>query len=178
MDCESVGLHGETYAYGYVLITEQGETLETGYGGCASILAEGNQDDRRWVEKNIDPHLPEPTAESIFDLRSKFWDVWSKHKNNGVILAADCLWPVEAKFLLECVRDNPPARSFDGPYPFIDISSVLLAAGKDPIGDYEREEDELPVHNPLADAKQSARLFIEALDKLKKRKSIIEMLVL
>ena len=67
LDCESIGLYGETYAYGYVLITGGGETLETGYGGCASILAEGNQEDRRWIEENIDPHLPEPTAGSVFE---------------------------------------------------------------------------------------------------------------
>ena len=177
LDCESVGLHGETYAYGYVLITEAGETLETGYGGCLSILAEGSAEDREWIEENIDPNLPEPTAKSPFEVRSSFWNIWAKHKNNGVRLAADCPWPVEAKFLLDCIRDNPPSRSLDGPYPLIDVSSVLLASGKDPLGDFDRKEDEMPIHNPVADAKQSARLFVEALDLLKKREIVIESLL-
>jgi hypothetical protein len=176
LDCESVGLHGETYAYGYALVTEGGETLESGYGACSSILAEGTPEDRTWIEKNIDPNLPEPTVKSPREVRSSFWKMWSRHKNNGVILAADCPWPVEARFLLDCVRDDP-TRTPDGPYPLIDVSSVLLASGKDPLGDYKRLEDELPVHNPLADAKQSARLFIEALDVLKKRKTVLESLL-
>jgi hypothetical protein len=79
------------------------------------------------------------------------------------MLAADCAWPVEARFLAACVDDQPEQRAWEGPYPLIDIASVRLAAGLDPLATVERLPSEMPAHDPLADARQSARLLIEAL---------------
>jgi hypothetical protein len=66
---------------------------------------------------------------------------------------------------LHGVRRRRRARRVagDGPYPLVDVASVRLAAGLDPLGAYDRTAGELPVHNPLADARQSARLLLEAL---------------
>ena len=74
-------------------------------------------------------------------------------------MVADCPWPVEAKFLNACVREYGMA----GPYPLIDVGSVVLARGGDPTGPFDRLPNELPKHDPLADARQSARVFIEHL---------------
>lgn len=46
-----------------------------------------------------------------------------------------------------------------------DVASVRLAAGLDPLASAPRLDGELPAHDPLRDARQSARLLIEALDK-------------
>jgi hypothetical protein len=40
-----------------------------------------------------------------------------------------------------------------------------MAVGMDPLGTNERLPNELPIHDPLADACQSARLLIQALNK-------------
>jgi hypothetical protein len=72
-------------------------------------------------------------------------------------------WPVEAHFLSECVADRPQEREWQGPYPLLDVASVRLAAGLDPLATVDRLPSELPAHDPLADSRQSARLLVEAL---------------
>ena len=80
-------------------------------------------------------------------------------------MAADCCWPVEANFLAQCIADNKQ-RTGDGPYPLLDVSSFLVATGSDPLKQYPRLPNELPAHNPLADARQSARLLRTCLVQL------------
>jgi hypothetical protein len=53
--------------------------------------------------------------------------------------------------------------AFDGPYPLYDISTLLLSRNEDPVGIFSRDETELPKHNPLCDARQSARILLEHL---------------
>ncbi len=43
----------------------------------------------------------------------------------------------------------------------IDLASLLFAGGRNPTATLDRRETELPVHDPLADAKQSARILTE-----------------
>jgi hypothetical protein len=53
--------------------------------------------------------------------------------------------------------------SASGPYPLHDLASILLAHGRDPLAKNERLPEELPEHDPLNDARQSARLLHEVL---------------
>ena len=92
--------------------------------------------------------------------------MWTFWKSQGARLAADCNWPVEAKFLVHCVGEDPKAREWEGPYPFFDIGSILFAKGMDPLAKYPRIDGEECEHNPLHDARQSARLLLEALKKV------------
>jgi hypothetical protein len=46
----------------------------------------------------------------------------------------------------------------------------MMAAGQDPMKNHERRGDELPKHNPLADARQSARLLLEAIEVTKRER--------
>ena len=166
-DCESVGLHGETFAVGWCLIDRKGNRLSEGYEACDPNSATAENDaDREWVAKNVPiPYegygwaLPE-------EVRESFWEAWLKAKERGAILVADCAWPVEARFLIQCVNDFHSERCWSGPYPLHDLASISFAACLDPLGIEERLPEELPVHDPLADARQSARLLIKALDRL------------
>ena len=54
--------------------------------------------------------------------------------------------------------DNPEYKSLS-PYPFLDVASLITSAGGDPLGNLPRENDELPAHHPLHDARQSSRLL-------------------
>jgi hypothetical protein len=69
---------------------------------------------------------------------------------------------VEGRFLNACIDQNRRQRTWQGPFPLIDIASVRMTAGVGKSVE-ERLEDELPVHNPLADARQSLRILREAL---------------
>jgi hypothetical protein len=163
-DVESAGLHGEGFAFGYVVVDETGTELESGFEGCdlTHVRLDG---DMKWVYENVMPALPwqEPILNNPRQLRDRFWKVWLRWKEQGAVLVTDCGWPVEANFLSACIADAPDERRWNGPYPLFDVSSVLLAFGCDPVGTFERKENELPAHNPLCDARQSARVLIETM---------------
>lgn len=165
IDVESVGLHGEGFAVGWVVITGNGEEINSGLYHCNPSCALGYSDaDREWIEKNI-PDLGCHTHGTTNRVRNSFWTVWKGFHDEGAILVADCPWPVETKFLSQCIKDSLSHRALQSPYPLIDVASVRLAAGLDPIAQVDRRDNELPVHNPLCDARQSARLLLEALQK-------------
>lgn len=162
-DVESVGLHGEGFAVGWVVV-DLGTGLEVASGmeACDPDTADGTGVDRIWIQENI-PDI-QPTCPNPLAVRNRFWSEWHVWKSKGAVLAADCPWPVEARFLMECIRDRPD-RAMDGPYPLIGIESLLWSAGMDPLGTYIRRGDE-EKHNPLGDARQSARVMANALKRI------------
>jgi hypothetical protein len=161
-DVESVGLHGEGFAVGYVVVNGDGATLEEGIFHCDPELANGSDTDRRWVGDNV-PTMDRSEGFCAYpaDVRFAFWDAWQRWKECGATLWADCAWPVEARFLAQCVDDDPEGRTWEGPYPLHEIATAALLCGRDPLVTLDRLPNELPVHNPLTDARQSARVFLE-----------------
>lgn len=160
-DVESIGLHGEGFAVGLVLVRRDGTVLSAKHYACPSQLAQGESEGRLWVSQHIPPL--EINCQKPIYVRSAFWADWTYARAMGAVLVADCSWPVEARFLHDCVEDEPYEREWKGPYPLYDVSTAMLMAGRDPLGTYNRLPDELPGHDPLADARQSARLWLECL---------------
>jgi len=170
-DVESMGLHGIGFAVGWAVFevthSAVGEhnvkEVDSGYLGFDHKLLEyrTNEETLKWLNEHVFPVLPEPNCLTLTDVRRKFWDELQKWEAEGAIIIADCGWPVETNFMSQCMTLSgvPP---FDGPYPLHDVATMLLAAGMDPLGEYGRLENELPKHNPTADARQSARMWFEA----------------
>ncbi len=180
---ESIGLHGEGYAVGWVYVVD-GVEVRAGREACDPWVAYGTKDDRDWVAANV-PAIP-MTQNSTRDVRAAFRaafrSAWFDAKADGAIMVADCAWPVEANFLTACAADIPEARRWGrpyplhdvpeahlqvhrwrGPYPLHDVATARLCAGLDPLATVMRLPNEEPKHDPLADARQSARLFAEAM---------------
>lgn len=168
-DCESIGLHGETFAVGHVVITADGNQVGGTRYACPPHRAQGEQEGRAWVAENCPPI--EETHFRPKAVRDAFWKDWLYWKERGAVLIADCAWPVEAGFLMECIADDPDRRAWQGPYPLHELASFMVAAGMDPHATYERLPDE-PMHDPLGDAKQSARLLMQALGILDRHGSM------
>ncbi len=84
----------------------------------------------------------------------------SVDESKGVFhVAVDAGYPVEALFLAACVADDFATRQWLAPYPLHEVqTAVTLTEYK--LAD-ERRPNELPMHNPLADARQSARIWLE-----------------
>lgn len=163
-DVESIGLHGEGFAFGYVVIDSKGKVQEEGIRSCPMDIAQGTASNRQWVATNIRPlSITDRTTKGV---REAFWAIWMKWKDKNTALVADCAWPVEARFLLSCIDDRFGDREWDGPYPLHELASLLLAAGKDPLESTPRLPDELPAHDPLNDSRHSARQLTEALNVL------------
>lgn len=167
-DAESIGLHGETFAIGYVVIGPEGFFVEQGFFALdpkeePRIMGEESED-YKWVMANIPPI---PVTHQFKDsMICAFWETWMRWKEKGALMFADVTWPVEARWLNACIDWDEPSRKWEGPYPLLDIASIRLAAGFYPLNTEERLDGEFPAHNPLCDARQSARLLLEALKKL------------
>lgn len=168
-DVESIGLHGEGYAVAGGVYFEDGAVAkETEFLFCCSPEdAAGADSDREWIKENI-PDLGRNKT-SPREVRLAFWNHWKNCKSvyPSLVMAGECVWPVEANFLSACVADDGATRNWEGPYPLHEIASFMDAAGMDPMAGYERLESEMPRHHPLADARQSSRLLCEALEILK-----------
>lgn len=173
-DVESIGLHGEAFAVGGVIVDRSGSVLEDFLFSCEPKFAKGNDEDRKWVGENVLPTLPGPNLETPLDVREAFWAVWERWRARGAIAVADVPWPVEANLLSACISDDRDGRLWSGPYPLYDVASVVLTTEKDPVASQSRLPDEQPAHNPLCDARQSARLFREALLHHELSKAVIE----
>jgi hypothetical protein len=155
-DVEAIGLHGEGFAVGWAVVNAAGDTLEAQRCACPPEAAVGADSDRAWVAANVPPLAP--THDTPRALRSAFWAAWIKWREQGAWLAADCPWPVESGFLSACVDDQGPSAHWLGPYPLLDVSTLLLVAGHDPRKNMERPgELEHPVHDPLADVFHAVR---------------------
>lgn len=165
-DVESIGLHGEGFAVAGGVYLENGAVQNEFCFACPQEEAKGVDSDREWVKKNI-PVL-EITHRCPLGVRSAFWQQWRKAKNSDpeITMAAECSWPVEARFLIQCVTDEPELRKWEGPYPLHDIATLLLAAGLDPMATYERSESAKPAHNPLADTRHSVDMLSKCFAKL------------
>lgn len=163
-DVESIGLHGEGFAVGWTVVGRDGRRVASAQYACEPDRAAGAALDRRWIAANVPVPGQGYNCSAPRHVRTEFWEAWVYAKARGAVLVADCPWPVEAKFLADCIADDP-TRAADGPYPLIDVASVRLAAGLDPLATVERLPGELPKHDPLRDAFQSARLLLEALDR-------------
>lgn len=169
-DVESVGLHGEGFAVGWVVVDRSGKEMAAATYECDSGKARGICDadidpSRKWVAENVRTRGIGVRAHPSH-VRDEFWRAWLYANEHGATLWADCCWPVEARFLDACVEDDPETREWQGPYPLYDVATLRLAAGLDPLATVERLPSEMPQHDPLADARQSARLLIEALKSL------------
>lgn len=163
MDVESIGLHGESFAVGFVVIDPDGDVRDHGCFACAQEAAPGSDADRQWVAEHIPAiKVTHPDPQSV---RRNFYLRWLYWKGRGALLAADCPWPVEARFLCQ-MMDEMGGDPFLGPYPLIDVGSLVYAIGLDPLCQFKREEDELPIHHPLADARQSARVLYQAIHRV------------
>ena len=182
VDVESVGLHGDGFAVGWVVYdTSKPAAGALTHSICSDLVLPDDQETADWLTDNI-PLDERGALRSISGLRTEtkcmkkltmrndFWKAWlavraAGHTREDVDarMLVDCGWPVEARFLAACVDDAPDERGWEGPYPLVDLGSVLVAMGLDPLATHERYPDESPAHHPTADAMQSLRIYCEVM---------------
>ena len=169
-DVESAGLHGEGFAVAGGVYINGAAQSEFRFC-CPPEEAEGEEADRDWVKANVP--VMEITHRDPRGIREAFWAKWMEAKKQypGIKMAGECIWPVEAGFVARCIYQDKEKRNWEGPYPFHEIASFMQAAGMDPMATYERKASEKPAHEPLADARLSARLLTEALETIAKKEA-------
>lgn len=174
-DVESMGLYGEAFSFGYVLGDAKGQIISSAYVFSeTSLIFAREADEMRgghnidWIEKNIVSVAGKPTGETA-SIYTTFWKHYTQLKSKyEFYVVADCPVPVESNFLdnvisTHLVTTNRGNEVFNySPYPLLDVCSMRAAVGL-PIN-FDRLEDEYPIHHPLADAKQSYRGLIEVFE--------------
>ena len=175
LDVESMGLYGRAFSYGIVVGDTKGKIVEEIYKYSESDYELAHEEayefnrvnDIEWIEANIRPHVGESNSSQ---LTKDFYYEWLKLKvlYPSILLFADVPVPVESNFLKEVVDCHVPAtKVFDfSPYPFLDVASFRRAHN---LPDYfDRLPNELPVHHPLMDARQSYRGLVEVFNLINK----------
>jgi len=172
-DVESIGLHGEAYAVGGGVYKMGDPSFEFTFS-CSPDAAAGEDSDRKWVAENCPPIAE--TCNTPAEVAERFWMHWQAARvaHPTMLTMAECLWPVESNFLTSCIKADVQGRGFNGPYPFHDVTTLILAASLDPMATYPRHDTELPNHHPLADARLSARLATASMLKLRARYHVAE----
>lgn len=157
VDAETDGLYGRFLSVAALVCDEQGEELEQ--FSCRWDFTEADIESP-WVRENVLPLLADeqilPTEE---DMLEAFWRFYKKQ--GEVLCIGDVIYPVECRLFEKCVRLDQEARAFEGPYPLLDLSSMLYARGIDPLKD--RLElagtDGLARHNALDDVRMSHAIW-------------------
>lgn len=167
-DVESIGLHGQAFAVGGGIYQEDGTAIREFLFSFPRENAIGAASDRDWVNANV-PKMDITHSDSR-GIREAFWsEAMEAKKRPGILFAAECGFPVEARFVASCIDDGE-GRCWSWPFPLHEIASVMFIAGIDPVAHYDRLPGESPVHNPLCDSRQSMRMLKMSLDRLRNAK--------
>jgi hypothetical protein len=127
IDVECNGLAGRAFA---VALTVSDRTGERESVVLRCPMGEASVDP--WVAEHVLPaiaDLPENLPAYPY-LLSEVWSTIDRWGGRAVPLIAHVAWPVEARLLLDVYTGQ---RVWEGPYPLIDVASVLLAKGHDPL---------------------------------------------
>lgn len=172
IDVESLGLHGPAFAVGYILVDLSGNVITEGtFATNPNSMGVNDAPALQWAADHIKIDVYD--CLNTYQMRKAFWNIWDAVRHDSW-MAADCNWPVESNFLSACIADDPVARMWHGPYPLLDISTMRIAGGYRCYKHEDRLENELPEHNPLNDARQSARLLTETLPNFNGALDILE----
>ena len=152
-DVESDGLYGEGFAFGALVMDAEGNEIASAEACCM----EGVQNE--WVRENVLTHIGDmPMVSSRAEVRRLFWKFYMQWKDKCHVFG-DVIYPVEAEFMRQCVTENNAV--WDGPFPLLDVSSVMLSCGYDPLTDGKEFTGITgDTHHPLFDARISARKLL------------------
>lgn len=167
-DAETNGLWGDAFAIS-AAVYEDGKMTES---FIAYLGQDGVTDG--WVRDNVLPKLEglEKTHDSYDAMLADFTEFYMANKSDADVIAHMGV-PVEAKVLLD-MHAKSYIGDFDGPYPFIDVASVLKAKGYDPTSvdsynnefglmDGRPEAEGLASHHPLYDSIAAAVAYMHLL---------------
>lgn len=174
LDAESWGVMGDIFWIGAVLYNEHGYDVDVfdeavdpftcSQAGLRDAPPELHSRDRKWLMEHVFPRLEgreRYLAGTTASLRSAFWEWLQTVRAKGEVhLLADCGLCIESRLLVDAIKDKPERLS-EAPWFVHDVATALHMHGRDPMGTYGRLANELPAHDPVCDARQTARLFAE-----------------
>ncbi len=159
VDAETDGLYGKFISIAMVVADHAGNELEHIYIGLSNP---GKHIKENWVRENVLPILGEyEEYEDEHSLLEAAWSFWRAHAQNSYIIV-DVMHPVESRLFTRCVEHNIEERIFQGPFPMLDLSSMLYAIGINPLEAREKLAKPLDKgmqHNALYDARMAMTIW-------------------
>lgn len=158
LDCEANGLHGMIFA---AAATVYRNGVEVCHWQERCRLHPGNKPVDPWVAANVLPAIE--TMRVTVRYYDKILVRWREFYGAypEALVVAHVPWPVEARFLWDAHKAVP----FSGPFPLLDVASMLAARGFDPtsVDGYLRDHG-LPLpdgspHHPLYDCRAAATAY-------------------
>ena len=158
VDAETDGLYGAFLSAAALVTDGAGRELDRFYGALSPDRAAVSDP---WVRENVLPSLgrAEVFFETEAQLLEAFWAFWLRWRE-GCVCAADVPVPVEARLLARCVEGDPETRTCLGPFPLLDLSTLLFSRGIDPKADrLSLSGLSLTRHDALDDVRMTAAVW-------------------
>lgn len=173
LDVESYGILGQPFSYGIVVSDlNTGETVAEIYEFSSASLVDARKSGiNQWVEDNVVSVAGETTL-GFLSVEQAFLTDWEEllRVDCNYIWCADHPHPVESLFISNVMKMRSKYGKLENksdlelsPYPLLDINSIRWSLGLSTT--FDRLSNELPVHHPLMDARQSLRGLYEAIDR-------------
>ena len=159
VDAETDGLYGKFISIAMVVADHVGNELEHIYIGLSNPE---NHIKEKWVRENVLPTLDEyEEYEDEHSLLEAAWSFWRVHASDSYVFT-DVMHPVESRLFTRCVEQDIENRVFQGPFPMLDLASMLYALGINPLEAREKlvqPLDEGKQHNALYDARMAMAIW-------------------
>ncbi len=178
IQAQSMGLYGEIFAIGFIVINSVGKILKEGILKCPHQLAQGLDSDREWVNENVIAATEKietsnyiSTFNNPTELYENIWEIWLEMKKQyeNLYCASYIGYPIIMNLFYKCVMKNVESRQMLAPYPLLEIdTSFLMTNYEISPKNNSRFDTEIP-YNPLCDAKYYGRLFILARNFLQQK---------
>lgn len=158
VDAETDGLYGSFLSVGIIVTDQECREIERFYYGinkARMVVTDA------WTREHVLPILGEyEICESEEELLDRVWAAWMKYHDSAFAIA-DVTYPVEARLFRRCVEKDIAVRKLMGPFPFLDLSSLLYARGYEPLADRKNlsRYDHGPQHNALFDVEMEVQIY-------------------
>ncbi|OUP50171.1 hypothetical protein [Lachnoclostridium sp. An181] len=130
VDAETDGLYGRFLTVAMLILNREMKEIERRYLG---VKKENLIVTDKWTKAHVLPVIGGyEEVEDEKQLLEKTWNIWMKYAEHAYAVADVC-YPVECRLFQKCVELNRVERMFHAPYPLVDLSSLLLAKGIDPL---------------------------------------------
>jgi hypothetical protein len=179
LDVETDDLYGETFAFGVSIWDLKTKQIVSYLGGFAELEEVASP----WCRGNIIPLISKKHRDEFVkfqtrkEMRDAFWRFYMQYREKAIILAD--FQHLENAFFRQCVREDLKEREWLGPYPMMDLGTMLAVANLDP--DIDRfiytGFNNLVKHNPIHDAHVAGKTYFminDIMDELFNRTSLHE----
>ena len=161
IDAETDSLYGKTLSIAAIACDKTGKEENKFYGYIDCSI---DEIDNAWVKENVYPYLriADDVCKSYSCEEELLSDFWTFYKKQGECwCVGDVIYPVEANVMRKCVELKLDERMMEGPFPFLDLSSMLYVIGIDPIAERRCLVDcsDYRIHNALDDVRMTIDIW-------------------